>query len=437
LPITREIIMSFYRPLLLGLSLLCGLPAAAADSVLTVLRADQMLDVSTGELIAKPELHIVNGRIINVTSQGKKTQPITADTRLIELPGMTIMPGMIDMHTHITGVSSIQGYDSLAVSNSRAALYGVKNARTTLLAGFTSLRNLGASGYVDVSLRDAINDGDMPGPRLFVSGPSLGVTGGHCDDNMLPVDYNSVAEGVADGPWAVRQQVRENIKYGVDVIKFCATGGVMSKGTKVGVQQYTQEEMDALVNEAHMRGLKVAAHAHGTDGIKAAIRAGVDSVEHASFLDEEAIKLAKKYGTTLVMDIYVTEHILGEGEASGMLPESIEKERQTGGRQRDSFSRAVKAGVNMAFGTDASIYPHGDNARQLSRMQQFGMTPLQAVQATTVNAAILLGQQDNLGKLSAGLFADIIAVEGNPLEDLQRLENVSFVMKAGEVYKTP
>jgi imidazolonepropionase-like amidohydrolase len=301
----------------------------------------------------------------------------------------------------------------------------------------TVVRNLGAGGFVDTALRDAINAGEVKGPRIFASGPAIGVTGGHCDNNLLPFEWGAVADGVADGPWAMRQKVRENHKYGADIIKFCATGGVLSKGTSVGVQQFTFEEMQALVDEAHRLGLRVAAHAHGTDGINDAIRAGVDSVEHASFIDDEGIRMARRNGTYLSMDIYVTEYILGEGEAAGMLQESLDKERQVGGVQRESFTRALQAGVNMVMGTDAGVYPHGDNLKQLSRMVQFGMTPMQALQAASINGAALIGQQSEIGSIQVGRYADIIAVAGNPLDDITSLEQVAFVMKEGVVYKAP
>ncbi|GAB2503984.1 amidohydrolase family protein [Microbulbifer agarilyticus] len=341
----------------------------------------------------------------------------------------------MDMHVHLTGDAHTHGYRRLAVSSVRSALTGAKNARISLDKGFTTMRNLGAGGYADVALRDAINDGDIPGPRLFVSGPAIGITGGHCDNNLLPAEYDAVGGGVADGPWAVRAKVRENLKYGADLIKLCATGGVMSKGTEPGAQQLALEEMQAAVTEAHNRGTTVAAHAHGTAGIKAAIRAGVDSVEHASFLDKEAIRLAKKHGTVLSMDIYVTEYILSEGEKAGILPESLEKERRVGGKQRESFRYAVEEGVKMVFGSDAAVYPHGQNARQFSRMVTFGMTPLQALQGSTINAAELLGKQEDLGSIRVGKLADLVAVPGNPLEDISVMENVQFVMKDGEVFK--
>ena len=421
--------MNNKKPLLALLVACTGVLLAQTAAALTHISADRMIDVESGKIIESPLVIIDGNRIVSVTANGE----VPSDA--IKLPGLTLVPGLMDMHVHLTGSADLHGYRRLARSTVRSAITGVKNARISLDSGFTTMRNLGASGYADVALRDAINDGDVPGPRLFVSGPSIGITGGHCDNNLLPQEYQAVGGGVADGPWAVRTKVRENLKYGADVIKLCATGGVMSKGTEPGAQQLALEEMQAAVTEAHNRGVIVAAHAHGTEGIKAAIRAGVDSVEHASFLDREAINLAKKNGTVLSMDIYVTEYILSEGEKAGILPESLEKERKVGGRQRESFRNAVDAGVKMVFGSDAAVYPHGQNGRQFSRMVEFGMTPLQALQAATINSAQLLGQRDNLGSISAGKLADIVAVPGNPLEDISVMENVLFVMKDGEVFK--
>lgn len=339
------------------------------------------------------------------------------------------------MHVHLTSDPTVPRSERIGQSVPRKAIKAAYFAEKTLKAGFTTLRNVGAEGYSVIAVRDGINAGDIIGPRIWAAGPSLGVTGGHCDNNRLPPEMKYTAEGVADGPWAVRAKVRENIKYGANVIKFCATGGVFSKGTKVGIQQYSLEEMTAIVDEAHMRGLTVAAHAHGTSGITAAIKAGVDSVEHVSFVDDEAIKLAKKHGTWFSMDIYNTEYTLTFGEQNGVAEENLAKERQVSKKQRDSFSRAVKAGVNMVFGTDAAIYPHGDNAKQFSRMVEFGMTPLQAIQAATINGAKLLKVENQLGQIKTGFAADIIAVKGNPLQDITLLENVAFVMKAGVAYK--
>jgi imidazolonepropionase-like amidohydrolase len=354
---------------------------------------------------------------------------------VIDLGKATVLPGLIDTHDHLTFDHRFHGYRGLGISVPRQALYGATNARRTLLAGFTSVRNVGAEGYADVALRDAINEGEILGPRLLVSGPALGITGGHCDENLLPVEYQYRSTGVADGPWAVRAKVREVIKYGANLIKFCATGGVLSKGDDVGVRQYELEEMKAIVEEAHKLDRKVAAHAHGADGIKTAIRAGVDSIEHASLIDDEGIRLAREAGTYLVMDIYNDTFILEKGAEVGMLPESLEKERQIGQLQRDNFGRAHRAGARIAYGTDGAVYPHGDNALQFAYMVKYGMTPLEAIQAATLHAADLMGWADRVGSLEPGYFADIIAVEGDPLADVTVLENVGFVMKGGSVVR--
>ena len=399
-----------------------------------VLKADRLIDVENGKLISNAVVVIEDDTIVAAGEARKVT--FSKDSKIIELGDYTLLPGLMDMHVHLTSDATKHGYKRLADSLPRVTLTGVKHAEATLMAGFTTVRNVGAPGFADVALRDAINDGDITGPRMFVAGPSLGVTGGHCDNNLLPYEYHTVSEGVADGPWAVREKVRRNINYGATVIKFCGTGGVLSKGTKVGVQQYTFEEMQALVDEAHMRGLTVATHAHGTDGIKTAIKAGVDSVEHVSLLDDEAIKLALKHGTYFSMDIYVTEYILSEGAKAGILEESLAKERIVGQRQRDNFAKAVKAGVKMVFGSDAGVYPHGDNGKQFARMVKFGMTPMQAIQASTINAATLLKQQEVLGSVSEGKKADIVGVKGNPLDDISLLENVGLVVKDGQIVKS-
>ena len=397
----------------------------------TVLVADALFDSKAAKLKLDPRITIEDNIITSIQFGGS----VPAGD-LIDLTGHTLLPGFIDMHVHLTSSHKEHGYKRLANSKTRSALRGVKHAKDTLLAGVTSVRNLGASGFTDVALRDAINDGDFVGPRMFVSGPSLSITGGHCDNNLLPYDFKVSSDGVADGPWEAAKAVRRNIKYGANLIKICATGGVLSKGTKVGVQQYSFEEMQKIVEEAHRRGVTVAAHAHGTEGINTAIKAGVDSIEHASFIDAEGIKLAKKMGTHLSMDIYVTEYILGEGEAAGILEESLEKERQTGSLQRENFRKAVDAGVNMVMGTDAGVYPHGDNLKQLSRMVTFGMSEAQALQTGTYNGAKLLGQEAKLGELIPNAFADIIAVKGNPLVNIGILETISFVMKDGAVIKS-
>lgn len=408
-------------------------PTVFAAEANSYIKAGRLLDVVAGRMLVDQVITIQGDRIVAVA--GAAEVPIPAGADVIDLSAQTVLPGLIDMHDHLTGDHRFHGYQSLGISIPRQTLYGVLNARKTLLAGFTTVRNVGASGYADVALRDAINAGEIEGPRLRVSGPSLGITGGHCDNNLLSAEYEVRSQGVADGPWAVRAKVRENIKYGADLIKFCATGGVLSKGDSVGDQQYSLEEMLALVEEAHQHGRKVAAHAHGADGIKAAIMAGVDSIEHASLIDDEGIRLAKQNGTFLVMDIYNDTFILEHGAAVGMLPESLEKEREIGQLQRNNFQKAFEAGVRMAFGSDGAVYPHGDNGKQFAYMVKYGMTPLQAIQAATIDAAELLGWPDTVGAIQRGRFADIIAVDGDPLADVRVLENVRFVMKGGDVFK--
>ena len=425
--------VSLFSKKLLTFSITAIVCSTAVLAETTVITADRMIDVANGKVVKQAAV-IVNDNIITASGRLKDLTVPNEATR-IDLGNATLMPGLMDMHVHLTSDATRHGYKRLEVSLPRAAITGVKHAKATLDAGFTTVRNVGAPGFADVALRDAINAGDVVGPRMFVAGPSLGVTGGHCDSNLLPYEYDNYSEGVADGPWEVRKKVRRNIKYGATVIKFCATGGVLSKGTKVGAQQYTFEEMKALIDEAHLRGLTVATHAHGTNGIKAAIKASVDSVEHVSLLDDEAIDLAKKNGTYFSMDIYVTEYILGEGEKAGILEESLNKERIVGKTQRENFEKAVKAGVNMVFGSDAGVYPHGDNPKQFARMVKFGMTPIQAIQAATINPARLLKQEATLGSLEKGKLADIVAVPGNPLDDMSLMEKVGFVMKDGQIVK--
>ena len=406
-------------------------PASAETIYLTAAR---MIDPAGGSVLAAPAVIIKDDRVVQVGPAASVKAPEGA--RIIDLGGATILPGLIDMHTHITSRSDDHGYRALTVTVPASAISGVANAYKTLQAGFTTLRNVGASGYADVALRDSINSGETVGPRLFVSGPLIGATGGHCDNNLLPESYHAVGDGVADGPDAIRHKVREIHKYGADLIKLCATGGVLSKGDSVGAQQLTYEEMKAAVDEAHMLGLKVAAHAHGTSGINDAIRAGVDTIEHASLADAESIALAKAHGAVFDMDIYNDDFILAEGAKMGMLPESLAKERSIGRLQRETFRRAVQAGVTMTFGTDAGVYPHGDNAKQFAKMVEWGMTPMQAIQAATSTAAKTLGPIGaDLGSIAPGKSADIIAVAGDPLADVTELTRVKFVMKAGVVYR--
>ena len=408
-------------------------PLALAAEDTAYIRAGSLVDVSAGQVRTDQIIVIQGERIARVAASNEVSIP--ADAMVIDLSRHTVLPGLVDMHDHLTSDHRNHGYGALGISVPRETLYGVLNARKTLDAGFTTVRNVGAGGYSDVALRDAIDDGEIVGPRMRASGPSIGITGGHCDNNLLPAEYAAVAEGVADGPWAVRAKVREVIKYGADVIKFCATGGVLSKGTSPGMQQFTLEEMQAIVDEAHLHGRKVAAHAHGAPGIKSAIEAGVDSIEHASLIDDEGIRLAKRNGTFLVMDVYVSTFILEHGDSAGILQESLEKERVVGQLQRDNFRKALGAGVRMAFGSDGGVYPHGDNGKQFAYMVQYGMTPMQAIQAATIHAAELIDWPDSVGVIETGRYADVIAVQGNPLENVRLLEDVKFVMKGGVVYK--
>ncbi|MCZ6500374.1 MAG: amidohydrolase family protein [Gammaproteobacteria bacterium] len=413
------------------LCLVVLLLAANAKAETTYLAASALVDPLNGELLQNPVVEIVDGQIISVTLDGD----IPETARLIDLGGATILPGLADLHVHLSWYATDNAFTFLTVSHTDEAIRNVVNAKTLLMAGFTTVRNTGAGGFSDVSVRNAINEGRIPGPRLKVSGPSLGITGGHCDENLLPKQYGIKQEGIADGPWGVREKVRDNKKYGVDLIKFCATGGVLSKGTAVGARQYTMEEMQAIVDEAHTHGMKVAAHAHGAEGILYAIRAGVDSIEHGSLIDDEGIKLAIKNGTFLTLDIYSTEYILAEGERIGVLPESMEKAAFVHERRNANFRRAVEAGAKIVFGTDSSVIPHGDNAIQFSRMVEHGMTPMQAIQSATTVAAELMEWEGQIGAVSPGYYADIIAVNGNPLDDISVLEEVFFVMKAGVIYK--
>jgi imidazolonepropionase-like amidohydrolase len=394
-------------------------------------KAAHLIDGKSDRVLSPAVVLIEDGRIVEVGT----SLAIPKDAQVLDLGAATLLPGLIDAHVHLTSVPENSGYRELGVSLARETLYGATNAGRTLLAGFTSARNVGAGGFSDVALREAIDAGELPGPRLLVSGPALGITGGHCDENLLAPKFHFKDEGVADGPWEARTKAREVIKYGADLVKVCASGGVLSKGDQPGAPQYSLEEMRAIVEEAHRAGRKVAAHAHGTQSIKEAIRAGVDSIEHASLIDDEGLKLAKEHGTFLVMDIYNDDFILEEGLKNGMLPESIEKEKALGQLQRDSFARAVKAGVRMAFGTDAGVYPHGNNARQFAVMVRYGMTPMQAIRAATLDAAELLGWKAKVGSIEPGKLADLIAVRGDPLADIRSLQDVGFVMKGGTVVK--
>ncbi|MEP4052542.1 MAG: amidohydrolase family protein [Litorimonas sp.] len=426
------------KKLALSTCLVFGLatPIFAADDIAQIIYAGAMIDVETGT-VQRDRVIVVEDGVISAI--GSKTTideiDVPEDAILIDLSNMTVLPGLSDSHVHLTSDATTHGYKRLTVSTPRAAITGVVNAEKTLMAGFTTVRNLGAPGFADIALMQAIDAGDVPGPHMIPAGRSIGITGGHCDNNLLPYQYGVKSGGVADGPWAVRAKVRENNKYGAKVIKFCGTGGVLSKGTKIGAQQFSFEEMKAIVDEAHLLGLKVAVHAHGAEGIETAIRAGVDSVEHASLISAEGLRMAKRKGTFLSMDIYVSDYILSEGEAAGILEESLAKERTVGKAQREKFQAATRAGVNLAFGSDAGVYPHGDNGRQFAYMVDWGLTPMKAIQTATIANAELFGVKDDRGSIVVGKRADIIAVNGDPLENIRELEDVDFVMKDGIIYK--
>ncbi len=396
-----------------------------------LVRAGHVLDVRTGTLLTD-QLITVDGDSITSMAAAPATLP-AGD--VVDLSKYTVVPGLIDVHTHLTGAPEYIGLRGLTLSVPRQALIGAHNARVTLEAGFTTVRDVGASGYADVALRDSIDAGDLPGPRMIVSGPALGITGGHCDDNELPPDRHAVGDGVADGIAAVQHKVRENIKFGASVIKICATGGVLSKGDDPRTSQYSLEELRAIVADAHRLGRKVAAHAHGGDGIKFSIEAGVDSIEHGTFIDDEGIAMMKKHGTYLVPTQYLGDWFLENAERLHIPDYILVKARSVMPESRRNLAHAFASGVKVALGTDAAVYPHGLNARELGVYVKMGMTPIDAIRTATVNAADLLGWKDRAGAIEPGKWADLVAVEGDPTKDVTVLEHVKLVMKAGQIYK--
>jgi imidazolonepropionase-like amidohydrolase len=412
---------------------LAAVPATAA----TVVTADRMLDVRTGRYIANPAILIGDdGRIDAVGTLASMQLP--EGTRHIDLPGRTLLPGLIDMHVHMNSLAEIGGYEGLKFTDSFWATIGAYNAKKDLEAGFTTVRNVGSPDFDDVALQQAVEGGWIEGPRVIPATYLLGATGGHCDDtNGLPPSLEKAGPGIVSGPQEAREKVRWVHKHGAEVIKICATGGVFSLGDSVGAQQLSLEEMKAIADEAHMLGLKVAAHAHGDEGIRDAILAGIDTIEHASLASDQTIQLAKSHGTWFDMDIYNDDYILATGTANGTEQESLDKERMIGLKQRQTFQRAVRAGVKMIFGTDAGVYPHGDNAKQFAKMVQWGMTPLQAIQAATIHAGEALNRMGDVGQILPGLYGDIIAVRGDPLRDVTLLEHVDSVVKGGELVKGP
>ncbi len=430
------------RPLLLscGLALAFAVPSSAAAAAemdrtaSAVVSAARMLDVRSGRMLQNVQVLIEDGRIKQI-AHGAGASVAASDARRYDLGDATLLPGLIDMHVHIDSDPTYSGYSYLQFNDRFWSSVAVTHAQKTLMAGFTTIRNLGSDDWNDVGLQQAIDERKVVGPRIVPAGYAFGATGGHCDSTYFPPSMNDRNAYNADSPDEARKSVREVRKYGAQVIKICATGGVFSRNTEPGQQQMTYAEMKATVDEAHMWGVKVAAHAHGAAGIREAIRAGVDTIEHASLLDDEGIRLAKQHGAYLSMDIYNTDYTQSEGRKNGVLEDNLRKDRELGDIQRENFRRAHQAGVKMVYGTDAGIYPHGDNAKQFPVMVRYGMTPTQAIQSATINAADALGRQD-IGALEVGRFADVIAVPGDPSVDVAVLENVSFVMKAGAVVKS-
>ena len=402
---------------------------AAAKRILV--RAGHLLDVKTGKLLDAQTVVVVGETIQSISPTAQV--PAQPGDSVVDLGGMTVLPGLIDVHTHLTMNTDFDPYRELISTSAKQAINGVVNAKTTLMAGFTSVRNVGADGFTDVDLRDAIYDGQIPGPHMQVSGPLLGITGGHCDENLLPIKYHVVGDGVADGIAEVQHKVRENIKYGADLIKICATGGVLSKGDDPQASQYTLEEMQAIVADAHRLGRKVAAHAHGAQGILWATLAGVDSIEHGSYIDDAGIAAMKQHGTYLVPTLYLEDWILEKGNLPAFYHQKM---LDVSAVAKSNIKRAMQAGVKIALGTDAAVYPHGLNAHELDvYVNQLGMAPLAALQSATINAADLMGWTAKTGSLDPGKWADMIAVDTNPLDNVRVLQNVKFVMKGGVVYK--
>ncbi len=413
---------------------LMGFSAEAATAATVAVTADRMLDVRTGRYVEKPMIIVTDGRIMAVGRQGELKAPAGAIS--VSLPGLTLLPGLIDTHVHLDSTAQYGGYGGLQFTDSFWAVVATKNAEATLLGGFTTVRNVGSDRYNDVAVKEAIDEGLVQGPRVVPSAYAMGATGGHCDSTYLPPSAESVSPGVADGPEENRKMVRKLKKYGAKVIKICATGGVFSNDA-VGVQQMTVEEIRAVTDEAHMSEMKVAAHAHGPEGIRAAIAGGVDTIEHASLVDDEGIRMAVKAGTYFGMDIYNSDYTQAEGAKNGVRESELKKDRDIAGAQRDNFCKAVKAGVKQVYSTDAGIYPHGDNAKQFAVMVKYCASPLLAIQSATLTAAEALGQSKDVGEIKAGAYGDMIAVAGDPLSDVTVLESVHFVMKGGQVIKAP
>lgn len=418
------------RRLAFALTFALAAPAAAETVAIS---AASMVDVVAGKRVNKPLVIVTDGRITAVGIQGSLAVPEGA--KRVDLKGKTLLPGLIDMHVHLTSLAEIGGYNGFKQTDSFWSAVSVGNAFKTINAGFTTVRNVGADLFQDVGLKEAIDGGWAVGPRIVPAGYGIGATGGHCDSNALPPQYDRPEASVINSPDEARAKVRWLRKYGAEVIKICATGGVFSLGDSVGGQQLTLEEMKAIADEAHMLHIKVAAHAHGDEGIRTAILAGVDTIEHCSLASDETIKLAVQRKTWFSMDVYNDDYILATGTANGTEQESLDKEKEIGLKQRQTFQRAVRAGVPMVFGSDAGVYPHGDNGLQFAKMVEWGMTPMQAIQAATANAALALGRESDVGAIAVGRYGDMIAVDGDPLANVRELESVDVVIKGGAVVK--
>ena len=428
--------------MLLGFSMITGFLSATdpattpAKLAVVAIKVAHLVSPQSGTVLNDQVIIIEGEKVKSVGASVSQLAALPADAKIIDLGDATALPGLIDCHTHVTSQPENFYEDLFRKSPIDIAIVAHIYAQRTLEAGFTTIRNVGARNYIDFALRNAINAGKIPGPRMLASGPALSATGGHGDLNgMAYTTHVDSINGIANGTEEIRRKVRENVKYGADLIKILATAGVLSEEEAVGLPQYSFEEMKAAVDEAALWHKKVAAHAHGTEGIKMAIRAGVASIEHASFIDDEGIKLAIEHGTYLVPDIYNDDYILAEYGRLGFPESMLVKERSVGLTQRQNFTKAVKAGAKIAFGTDAGVYPHGWNAKQFFHMVKWGMTPMQAIQSATTSAADLLGWKDKVGQLAPGFYGDLVAVKGDPLADITVLEHVGFVMKGGVVIK--